>query len=89
MTQLPRFTNYGEYSSENYGVNTLRFDIGNVSIWYSYQTPVAFSKDGEFHIRENDWNVTTGKHLNWIDRDHSKRIPGNKFEKLLAEAVAK
>ena len=32
------------------------------------------------------WGPTTGKHLNAIDSDKSRRIPGDKFEALLAEA---
>ena len=85
---LPSFENYGKYSSNNYGVNTLRFNMPNITIWYSYQTPVAFMHPSTgFVIRENDWGPTTGKHLNWIDADHSKRIPGEEFEKKLAEAM--
>jgi hypothetical protein len=59
---------------------------GGLTIWYSYATPVAFEKDGKFHIRQNDWSKTTGKHLNEIDRDQSKRISGDEFMRLLAEA---
>ena len=89
--ELPRWEAYGNYSSSNYGVNTLRFWLPNgVSVWYSYKTPVAFysPKTGRV-VRQNDWAQTTGKHLNWIDdgaKDH--RIPGEAFERQLSELFA-
>lgn len=65
----PSFYNYGNYSSDNYGVHTLCFtDTKGNRFWYSYDTLVAFCVKGEFHIRKNMWGTTTGKHLNWIDR---------------------
>lgn len=64
----PSFYNYGNYSSDNYGVHTLCFtDTSGNRFWYSYDTLVAFRIKGEFHIRKNVWGPTTGKHLNWID----------------------
>ena len=75
-----QISNYGEYSSNNYRVNSLRVDIGILTLWFSYKTVVAFSLPGELVIRENDWGPTTGKHLNWIDLDKSKRIPSDEFE---------
>jgi len=84
---LPKFRSYGNYSSDNYGVNSLVFELPSISIYFSYETPVAFEsiKTGLI-IRENDWGPTTGKHLNWIDSDKSKRVSGDEFEKKLAEA---
>lgn len=41
-TTLPSFETYGNYSSENYGAHCLRFQVGTLSIWYSYKTPIAF-----------------------------------------------
>jgi hypothetical protein len=56
--------------------------IGPLTVWFSYKTPVAFQVDGKsLVIRQNDWSATTGKHLNKIDHDKSKRISGEKFEK--------
>ena len=34
-------------------------------------------------IRENVWSTTTGKHLNWINKDHSIRVDSDKFNELL------
>ena len=85
---LPRFKNYGEYSSENYGAHSLKFSIGGFTVWFSYKTPVAFySISTGFVIRENEWGATTGKHLNLIDPDHKKRIPGVKFEEMLSKLI--
>ena len=84
---LPRFRNYGDYSSDNYGVNSLEFTIGNLSVYFSYKTPVAFSTPGRFVIRENDWGSTTGKHLNWLESDKSKRISGVEFEEELKKVL--
>ena len=70
----PNFYNYGNYSSDNYGVNSLCFsDNAGNKYWYSYNTLVAFRIKGEFHIIKNYWSTTTGKHLNWIDSDKKIR----------------
>lgn len=65
--------NYGRYRSENYGAHTKLVIVGNKSLWFSYDTLVAFSAGGEFHIIKNYWGNTTGKHLNWINPDKSIR----------------
>ncbi len=51
--------------------------------WFSYDTCIAFESNGKLVIRENEWNVTTGKHLNWINSDHSIRVTGQEFEELV------
>ena len=81
---LPRISNYGQYSSDNYGVHTLRIDMGAFDLYYSYDTIIAYrdGKDG-FVMRENSWNTTTGKHMNWLQLDHKKRIPSAEFEQKL------
>ena len=91
MTTLPNFNNYGEYSSDNYGVNTLRFEVGTLTLWYSYKTVVAFRLGFvDTVVTQNDWGPTTGKHLNWIDGgDHENRLPRAEFEAALQEAMSK
>lgn len=62
--------------------------VGGLTIWFSYQTPVAFQDDGKIvFCRRNDWGPTTGKHLNAIQPDHKKRIFSNDFEEQLAEVM--
>lgn len=85
---LPSFSSYGNYSSSNYGAHCIRFDLPRIIVYFSYKTPVAFStaKTG-LRVRVNDWSTTTGKHLNAIDGGNKKaRIPGDQFERELAEA---
>ncbi len=42
---------------------------------------VAYRDDHDGLVcRQNDWNTTTGKHLNWIEPNHNARIPGEIFE---------
>lgn len=87
---LPRIGNYGEYSSDNYGAHTLVVEIGPLTVWFSYRTPVAFQVDGHARVvHQNDWSTTTGKHLNWIDRGNKRdRVDGETFERLWQEQVA-
>jgi hypothetical protein len=86
---LPTITNYGQYSSDNYGVNSLRVDVGSLTIWFSYKTPIAFQANGSRIVRQNQWGPTTGKHLNWIDGgDRKGRISSEEFEAKFAEALA-
>ncbi len=85
--QLPYISSYGEYSSSNYGAHTLTVGIGGMRFYYSYDTIVAFSDENGLHVSENVWGVTTGKHLNWIDSDHSSRLPHAKFTQMLADSL--
>lgn len=89
MQSLPTITNYGQYTSDNYGVNSLRVDVGPLTIWFSYRTPVAFHLDGRARVvRENQWGPTTGKHLNWIDGGNRKeRVNSEEFERRFNEAL--
>lgn len=92
MSKLPSISNYGNYSSSNYGAHTLRVDVGSLSIWFSYQTPVAFrAPDTTTIVRKNEWGPTTGKHLKWIDGETSKtektRVTGEEFEALWQKHV--
>lgn len=80
---------YGCYASDNYGAHTLCFtDAFGNRYWYSYETLVAFRINGEFHIIKNYWGTTTGKHLNWIDPDHSIREDDETFNANLARLTA-
>jgi hypothetical protein len=81
--------NYGNYSSNNYGAHSLAFQLGDVTVYFSYETPVAFEAPGHgLVVRVNDWGPTSGKHLNWIDGgDHKNRLPGSEFEPLLKKVA--
>ena len=88
---LPKISNYGNYSSDNYGAHTLQVEIESVTVWFSYQTPVAFRAPGiPLIVRKNEWGPTTGKHLKWIDGCDSKkndRVDFVEFKKLWEEHV--
>lgn len=83
---LPRISSYGPYGS-NYGMHCLQIDLGCVTIWYSYDTPIAFRVKGDMVVRENSWGTTTGKHLNAICPDKSRRISSDEFERQWAKQV--
>lgn len=85
---LPHVSNYGQYSTSNYGAHTLKVDLGTLRLYYSYSTIVAFSTGQGIVCSENVWGKTTGKHLNWIMRDHGRRVDKAEFDRLLEQAIA-
>jgi hypothetical protein len=66
-------------------VNKNKIDINGLEIWFSYETPVALRRAGVIVCRQNDWSNTTGKLLNHIEPDKTKRVTGEVFEKLLEQ----
>ena len=78
-------SNYGRYASSNYGSHTQQVSIGDLDLYFSYDTVVAFrTPQGGFFVRENDWGPTTGKHLNWIDGGDKKgRLSPGEFDDML------
>ena len=87
--------NYGNYSSDNYGANSICIQLGLKTIYYSYDTVVAFegynSKGVYFGltVTKNCWGPTTGKHLNFIDGGaKSKRLDRDEFLKKLNDFLA-
>ena len=97
---LPTISNYGYYSSDNYGSHSMKVSIPRTSdkkhgitLYYSYNTLVAFrgfinsEKQGLFVIK-NYWGTTTGKHLNFIDGgDKKSRLTESDFIKLFNKAL--
>jgi hypothetical protein len=68
-----------------YGFHTIRLTMCGITVWFSYQTPVAFRVGvGKITIRTNNWGPTTGKHLNWIVKDvaadNYEWVSGGEFE---------
>jgi len=88
-SQLPRWRSYGDYSSENYGAHSIEMTIKGMTLYFSYQTVVAFrnARGYELVISKNVWGTTTGRHLNWINPDHKIRIENKEFEKKLQEVI--
>ena len=92
--QLPSIQTYGNYSSDNYGAHALMVTMDGLTVWFSYQTPVAFRAGCRARVvRENSWGPTTGKHLNAIDGGSKEakalRVDSETFERLYGEATAK
>ena len=82
--------NYGNYSTDNYGAHSMALSLGDRTLYFSYETLVAFSgynsKGKHFYcIHKNEWGTTTGKHLNWIDNNKAIRVDENEFQKQLKE----
>ena len=83
--EKPNFTRYYDYSNSNYGLNALMFtDPNGRSFYFSYDTLVAFrsNKTGLVCLK-NYWSTTTGKHLNSIQPDKSKRVDQETFDQIL------
>ena len=58
----------------------------NLKVYYSYSTPVALEIDGILKVSENQWTVTTAKHLSWIDNGNKKnRLKPEEFNQLLRQ----
>ena len=87
--ELPTIGSYGKYSSGNYGVNCQYMDLGNIELYYSYETIIGYrTNGGGLVLTKNVWGTTTGKHLNWLDRDKSKRIPYDDFKNRLKSILS-
>lgn len=83
--------NYGNYSSNNYGAHCMAIKVGERTIYFSYDTPIAFigqnskGKLWGLTVCRNIWGSTTGKHLNAINPNHKTRLEREKFKEELTE----
>lgn len=86
---LPKIESYGQYKSGNYGVNSLSVSFPNgFTLYYSYETIIAYRGNNGLIVRQNSWSTTTGKHLNWIDGGRKEdRIKGTQFEAVLNDEL--
>lgn len=67
-------------------------EIGMVTLWFSYETVVAFSHPrvdaGRRKVCENMWSTTTGRHLNEIDGgDKKSRLKRDDFIELVKQHI--
>lgn len=53
--------------------------IGDIKLYFSYNTCVAFKKGCILYCTENVWGKVTGKHLNMICPNHNERLPNDQF----------
>lgn len=88
MAEIIRIWNYGNYSTDNYG-SSRAVQIGSLTLYFSYETIIAFEDGGDFHIIKNYWSSTTGKHLNAISPDKKEREEQKQFQVNLELALEK
>jgi len=82
-------SSYVNSKSSNYGVNSLLVEIGQLDLYFSYRTVVAFRTAATgLVVSDNQWGPTTGKHLNAIESNHDVRVSRSEFEEQL-ETVLK
>lgn len=60
--------------------NFHNIECDGVLVWFFYETMIAFAVGSRIFCRHNEWGNTTGKHLNTIQPDHSKRMSAVDFE---------
>lgn len=79
----------GEYGRRNHYRKAIYIDIGELTLYFSYDTCVAFhTPETGIICSQNVWSTTTGRHLNDII-EKSERIPNNEFEKRLNNLIKK
>jgi hypothetical protein len=62
--------------------------LGELDLYFSYATLVAFRAGGKLVVRVNDWSATTGKHLNAIDGgDKKSRLEATEFVEAYRKAM--
>jgi len=88
MATAIRKWNYGHYKSDNYGGHSMAIRVGKLTLYFSYDTIVGFHELGQPEkICENVWTTTTGKHLNWLEPDKSRRLPSEQFNAELEQVL--
>jgi len=82
-----KLPSWSVYCDRTTPVNALRFDLGRVSVWFSYKIPVAFRTSKGLVVSTNCWGSLTGKHLNAIDGNKEGRLARKQFESELQLAL--
>lgn len=61
--------------------NFHRVFVNDFCFWFSYETIIAYrSPNGQVVCSRNKWSNTTGKHINEIEPDKSRRLEPAVFE---------
>lgn len=94
MASLATAVSIRNYSPKGNSDNSMAVFIGDLGIYFSYTTPIAFGTARVRCVsRENGWGPTTGKHLAWAEGDDpaakSRRLPSAEFEAALTAAISK
>jgi len=71
--------------------NTAHVHIGDLRLFYSYETCVAFKETGgSWVVSENIWSATTGRHImTETGVNPAGRLPHQEFTEALSEACAR
>lgn len=57
---------------------------GNISVLFSYNTPVAAHVNGAFYRTDKSWSRTTSKHINaWLAGSKAELRPQAYFDELM------
>ena len=65
---------YGKNKSDKFNGRSVKLILGDIILYFSFDTIVAFEYDGELYCSKNKWSNTSGRHLNLIQPDKKKRI---------------
>jgi hypothetical protein len=80
--------NYVKNTGKNYGCNSLCIEFPNLSVYFSYNTIIAFKTDNKLIVCENVFSTTTGKHLNIIDGGQKEsRLKHDNFKNRLNDIL--
>lgn len=83
MAQLPRLVQER--------TNVTRLDFDHVTVWFSYETPLALAAPGIGIIVNRDCaerSTTSAKHRTVLGFKGSPHVPGDKFARMLDNALA-
>lgn len=59
----------------------------SLTLYFSYETIIAFRFNGQTFCSTNDWSKTTGKYLDEIEPDKANRIPHSELLNKLNNAL--
>ena len=68
-------------------VNKNIVEVGGLTLYFSYETIIAFRDKTGLHCSENSWSTSTGKVINEIMPDKKGREKREVFEMYLSEAL--
>ena len=70
----PNF-HYISFSKSDLGTNE------KTILYFSYETLIGFTHNGETYCIENEFSKTTAKHIKYVEEDKEKRLSGLEFRK--------
>lgn len=78
--ETPEVSYYGPTKTPRTNARREDYPKAGLTLWYSYDTVIAFRRHGLLTVCENAWSTTTGKHLNAIDGgDKANRLRRDQF----------